>query len=52
MEAIRYKEFLSYRENDAMYADAAVRRLNHSIPRMYIRVGGTIIIFHINHQYH
>ena len=36
MEAIRYKDFLSYRENDEVSADtAAERRLNHSIPRTY-----------------
>ena len=40
-----YKDFLSYRENDEMSAetaDAAERRLNHSIPRTYIRMGDTI----------
>ena len=43
------KDFLSYRENDEMSADAAAadadaakRRLNHSIPCMYIRTGDTI----------
>ena len=36
------KDFLSYRENDEMSADAAERRLNHSIPRTYIRTGDKI----------
>ena len=41
-------DFLSYRENDEMSADAtdaAQRRLNHSIPRTYIHTGDTIKLF-------
>ena len=43
MEAID-KDFLSYRVNDEVSADVAQQRLNHSIPRTYIRTGDTIII--------